>query len=648
MRTKEYLLLFGDNKFLFLRLFFWGWLTNRKLFLITQDSFSGLLIRLSHISFLKRYIDNCIGVPNVSLGMYKGLWYQVNNETLELTEAFYTQKIKTKYNDFIGYYNKFLNTQKFECYIRQQISLQMFAILKDLHLVRLLSLNDKIILTNKTPVYEFAIRHMEQKYGLKYQTKYVWLNSGLSILWAYYNQLFHDVIRRGLVFNKTKKSYKIAKEATWGFHLKTLRDDILIDGKKIGQKDMVLLEFNPHSAQRIDALRNAQKRGYDIVSVPNLKINVRDNIHQLIFFYVVVPLRWYFQLCLRGGVYLFYFIYRFHKRCLPIELFMNLYDVKCNLSVVDHGDIETTIILNKYGAQNVILHWSDMTPYRDYFWAFVAHNIYFVWGSIHYDYNRQYYGVDQKISIGCIFKEAYRQAVHHKSEMVGRLKLNKCAKTVAFFDTSFSDTLCVAKPFFLEYMEMINEFCHRNKTVNVLLKPKCHRDYILKMLGEEVGQYERLWQELNCHANFRYLDHKEWSVEDAIALADVSINMGMTSPATIALICGQNALYYDKTGNQEHPFARQYRNEIVFDDKKMLFQQIQNILNGEFNCRDVIPEEEIRQYDAFDDDKALERLRGYLYKLVSGDPLTSREPINDEKTLIDDSHLTSISETSVG
>jgi len=45
-------------------------------------------------------------------------------------------------------------------------------------------------------------------------------------------------------------------------------------------------------------------------------------------------------------------------------------------------------------------------------------------------------------------------------------------------------------------------------------------------------------------------------------------------------------------------------------------KQMENILDGKFNCRNVLSEKEIRAYDAFSDDSALERLRDNLYTLT--------------------------------
>jgi hypothetical protein len=94
--------------------------------------------------------------------------------------------------------------------------------------------------------------------------------------------------------------------------------------------------------------------------------------------------------------------------------------------------------------------------------------------------------------------------------------------------------------------------------------------------------------------------------------------MGMNSPATIALICGRNALYFDEICNDSHLFAKRYKDKIVFDNKDRLLEQMDNILSGKFNCRDIIKEEEIRQFDAFADDGALERMRNCLYELTGG------------------------------
>ena len=644
---KEYVAILGGDKLFPLQFIVQSWLRNLRLFVIVpEDTFATAKV-LQKIFFLRRYIRQSIRTYKAGLGDYKGLWYQVNTEAIELTAAFYDQEIKN--NDrLIRYYNKVLKTEKFAAYIKQQISVHIFTILKDLHLIRLHGLNDKPILMEKNPIHMFVVRRIEEKYGLKYNIHYVFSLTGLLALGAYYAQLFLEFSRRGIVFNKPRETYSLSKEATWGFHQKTLRDDMVIDGKNFTQKDLLLFEINRREPQRLKAFKKAKQRGFDTVSIPDLKINIRRNIFDLLWFYLVLPMKWYFQLSFSNQAYLFCALHSFFRKCFPFEVLMNLYDIKCNISVYDHGDIETTIVLNKYGTKNVIFHWSDETPLKDHLWVLVAHNIYVVWGNIHHDFNALYRCVDQKVNIGCLFKKAYFEAINNKERIISRLRnFNRKAKTVVFFDTSFADSIFLTRDIFLEYVTLIRDFCRENGNINVLLKPKSDRDSVRKMLGDKDAQYEKMLEELAQCGNFICLDPSEWSIEEAIAVSDVNINLGMTSPATIALICGKDALYYERTGNREHPFANKYMGQVVFDDRRILFQQIDNILKGKFHCLDVITQEDIREYDAYGDSNAIERLAAYLKEVVSEATLPPYRDLGVKENFISGTCATQMSESSV-
>ncbi len=187
---------------------------------------------------------------------------------------------------------------------------------------------------------------------------------------------------------------------------------------------------------------------------------------------------------------------------------------------------------------------------------------------------------------------------------------------MTFFDNSFNDSIHLTRRFFLNYLEIIEEFCKNNTAVHVFLKPKNNKARVFESLGDKIGQYKEIWNKLINRSNFIYLDPIEFGFEESLAVSDVCISMGLNSPSTVALICGKNALYFDDTGNKYHPFAKKYENIIVFEDKDRMFRQLNNILNGQFNCRDVLSDEIIREYDAFNDENALERLRGHLYELT--------------------------------
>ena len=411
----------------------------------------------------------------------------------------------------------------------------------------------------------------------------------------------------------------MSKEATWNFYRPTLtlRDDMLIDNNRFKMKDILMLEFELKHLPRVRAFEDVKKKGFNTTCIPKLKININKNIFSNLFFYLVIPFKVHFQLLLKQKSYLFYYIFLFHKECLPISLLMNLYDIGCNLSTIDCDDISKTIILNKYDSKNIIFHWSDLTFYKAYNHAFIAHNIYFVWGDIHYNYHSDNYFVDKKMNIGCIYKNEYNKAAKRTEEIINQIPpLKKDKKIVVFFDASFNKSIHLTEELFLEYLEIIKEFCKNNENINTLLKPRSYENYEVKISKDNLGRFKKLWNGLTSHENFIYLNPLRWNIEGIIAISDVCVNMGMNSPSTIALICGKNALYFDNTGNRYHPFAKKYKNILVFEDKELLFQQIDNILNRGFNCRDVISEQEIREYDAFADDRAMERLREHLYQLT--------------------------------
>lgn len=617
---KEYILLPGNNEFECLQLILLGWLKGMEMFIFPCGYPPRVINALKHIPFIRRYITKSIKEHKASFGDYKGLWYETSTETIKLTVEFYNQKIKDK-NKIVAYYDRILNTNKSEAYLKKNISYQIFALLRDLHFIRLSDINQNRILAIKNPITEFVIKYIEDKYKIKYRLRWILPTWALFSMCTYCVWLFEEIMKRGVVFNRKRKIYKISMEAAWGFSQRTLRNDIMIDNERFKPSDVLILElYEKSTPNRIRALKEAKEKGFDTASIPKSKINITKNIFSLLVFYLFIPIKVYVRLFFKQELYLFYYILSFHRKCFRAEVLMNLYSIKCHISMIDHGDIATTIMLNKYGAKNIILQWTDSTSFKSCTYAFNAHNIFFVWGDIHYDLHSDNYFVDRKVNIGCVYKREYTRAVENKERIIAKIvNLKKGKRIASFFDTSFHNFFYLAEHLFLEYLEIVKDFCKMNKELNVLLKPKSEESYATRISKGNQARFKKIWDELVGCDNFIYLNPLEWSAEKIIAISDVCINMSMNSPATIALICGKNALYFDNTGNNYHPFAEKHRNTIVFEDKDLLFKQINNILNGKFNCRDVISEREIREYDAFSDDNSLQRMQDNLYELTLTD-----------------------------
>ncbi|NQT23157.1 MAG: hypothetical protein HQ579_06955 [Candidatus Omnitrophica bacterium] len=615
--NNTHIAVFNRNKFEYGQLILYGFFRNLKLLVMGGDIYSSVITHCRNIFFAKKYIKESVEKSNVMIGKQKGLWYEINESAIDLSTKFYNHNIK-KHDGFIKYYNSILGTQKFEAYIKKELCRQIFNLLKQFHAIRLSALPGGKILMCKNPVSKFVVEYMEDKHQVKYRIKWIGtLWPGLFVL-IYYAWLFRELMKRGVVFNRQKKKYRLAREAaSETSHSSILGDDIAIDGKRFKKEDMLMLKFSKNP-QRENAFKEAVKKGFNTASVPELKININRDFFNILFFYLFVPLRTHISLFASGQAYLSYYIALFHKRCFPIEVLMNLYGIKCFISNKLWGDAEETIILNRYGTKNVILHLSDLTHYRDYMYAFSPHNIYFTWGDIHYDSHADNYFVDEKFNIGCPYKRNYNKAICNKEKIIKEMPLLQTEKKkVTFFDTAFDNDTFVMEEYFLQYLEMVKEFCDRRKDLSILLKPKALPGEELKISQNNRKMYERLRKELDACKNFVLVNSSKWAAEEVISISDVCVTMGMNSPATIALICGKNALYFDPMSDKNHLFAKKYHNILVFEDKNLLFKQIENILTEKVNCQEVLSEKDIRLYDAFDDDMALERLRDNLYQLPS-------------------------------
>jgi polysaccharide biosynthesis PFTS motif protein len=143
---------------------------------------------------------------------------------------------------------------------------------------------------------------------------------------------------------------------------------------------------------------------------------------------------------------------------------------------------------------------------------------------------------------------------------------------------------------------------------NFIFKSKHNKLNITNYFTDEKKRntYLEMMKYLDNESRFTYYDNNT-QLESLIANADLIISMGMNSPTTIALILRKEAAYYDTTGNSMHPFT-QYKNKVLFDDKRLLIDHIKDILENRKSVFDYIDPDLLNQYEPFRDSNALERL----------------------------------------
>tara|TARA_Y100000031_G_C8221401_1_gene386129 strand:+ start:140 stop:1093 length:954 start_codon:yes stop_codon:yes gene_type:complete len=305
----------------------------------------------------------------------------------------------------------------------------------------------------------------------------------------------------------------------------------------------------------------------------------------------------------------------FHAVAIDREILLSHYQIGLDLSVNETSlvHIPETIILNNYGAKSVIYHWSDMTSGAFSTEHFKSFNIYLIWGKAHIR-GKQYF-VDNIIETGCWLKHNFGEFTKDKKNIHKKLELpTNGYKVLAFYDESFAPNIHFSEEVLLDFWQMMFELIEENRNVIGIMKPKVgdgDKRLMLSAKGKEI--YNNIKQRCSESGRFYFIDNpREVGVTEVIAISDINITMGMGSPSSIALLCGKIGLYYNTPGDDYHPFARKYKNKVVFDNKRGLFSAVNKIINQGYSPLDEIDEELLRDYDQFRDERGLERFREAL------------------------------------
>lgn len=552
-----------------------------------------------------------IVVLNGDIGKIKGLYYEVNRRAIELSEIYFNKFIKGSF--FLKYSERLMKTKKFDCYIKKEFVYDFFDVLVGLYLIKEYS-NDKKIIMVDTPLNRFAINEFHRKNNAAF--KICWLNFsvfeilGLFLYYSY--RILKTLFINGFTYRDRIK-IKLYKEAVWGLTRPQLRDDFLIDNRHFKKDDICFYSYNLEDEGRKRAVEQLKREGFHVVNLNRCRLNIKNGLLKFISIFLFQPLLMSIILILDRMGYQIENMLKFYIGSLPHFLFLTNYSAKCHISNSDNGEIAETILMNKLGCKNVIYHWSDTTTLKkDALYAYTVHNIYYTWGPIHHEFHKEDLFNDKAEVVGCIFLKAYFDSIDKNRKN----RENKNGKKILVCDTSFSNSIHFSEQFYLDYLDLVIEMLEEINDAEFIFKPKNSKKATMNGFTDE--KRRRIYLEkikiLNENTRFTYLDNN-LQLETLIPMSDIVINMGMNSPATIALILRKEAVYYDTTGNDMHPFT-QYKNKVVFDDKKLIIEHVKEILNKKRSVFDYIDPDLLNQYEPYKDSKALERLIQALSKEV--------------------------------
>ncbi|HAH05420.1 MAG TPA: hypothetical protein DCM05_02665 [Elusimicrobia bacterium] len=574
--------------------------------LLTPHAFERMKRTLARLG-----LEGRIGILDCKAGDHPGLWYETNLETLRLAEeAWRAATAGTAH--LASAYDRFFRSDKMDVFLKGQLALELFAVLLDLHLLRLtpdVPTRAALFLPD-TPLNRFAMDHLRKTRGFSPNASWV-MSMGWLALPLYYLWLVREVFRRGFRLGSERKAYAVARELSDGFGRAVLRDDPMVDGRGIQPRDVLFLDRSRESPH--PAAGECPELGYDLQDLDTLPIPLGPGAAAPLLFYFVRPVLDALRLAAQGNLQLLPAAAFFLKQSWPYDVLLRSFRVRLISSNKDWGDVPQTMAANRHGARSFLIQWSDITAYPEIHHAFIAHDLYFFWGEGHRDFHAGHKKIAQPLSTGCIFKASFLEQRRRADALRERIGLGR-GRAVSFFDTTFGDVYEYPEAMFLRYLDSMR-LCARAlpETLFLLKRKRFWLDSYDSLISPtHRAAYRERWDALRTLPNFKDVSGSVRDPEALIAVSDVVVTLAMTSPSTIALLCGVDALYYDDSGNRQHPFCRLPEKRLVLDAPQALADRVAEILQGRARPTQLLSESDLRPLDAHRDAGALERIRDVL------------------------------------
>jgi len=593
-------------------------LKGNQVHLFNRDATVSVFTRmLRRIPFIKTILT-LAREPDICIGNYKGLYYRIEKEAMECTDFVYNI-LKLEGCQFTKVYNEKFKTNKFKPFVLKWVSFYVFELLTCLYRAHLDKPSKKVLYLRNNPLDHHIYEWWSRKTGDTIPVK--WLGeseakAGLEAIISIPALFIYHLLRRGLCLPVRPKKFKIMKEAVTGLKNPDFRDDFLIDNEKLLKKDLLLYSYGTSNIGRMLAYKAAQDSEYECINRNKLKVPINLLFKRLFKYHFLLPLVFILRNFRNKQNYLLKDWLRwFHAVAINQEILLSHYQIGLDLSINETSlvHIPETIISNNYGVKSVIYHWSDMTSGDVFIDLFKSFNIYLIWGKAHIRGKR--YFVDNVIETGCWLKHNFSEFTRNKSNICQKLGLPTSGyKLLAFYDESFSPIIHFSEEVLLDFWQMMFELIEENTNVIGIVKPKVgDKDKRSKLSDKGKEIYNDIKQRCSESGRLYFIDNpREVGVTEVIAISDINITMGMGSPSAIALLCGKIGLYYNTTDDDYHPFARKYKNKVVFDNKRDLFSAVNKIIDQGYSPLNEIDEELLRDYDCFRDERGLERFREAL------------------------------------
>lgn len=577
--------------------------------------------------------------------LYKNLSHQINSlgavciqkspeyiEWLDTAIIEFTNDFCDKRNlcssPFIKMMNAAFNTDRFDILLKKYTSEYLGVLFNIVHDLPD-SVEDGRFFLEDNPLNRGAIEVYEKRFGIK--SGIIWrgqpalISRSINIIFRVLAVIYRS-LRDGVVIGTKLKKHRVMREALWGLYEYGgfyFHDDFMVDGDRIKKDDLLLFSRGlptDNLGKRI--YDDAKNSPYGHFTLGELPIGIRQFFLRIIPKYVCCGSVALFRSAPSEDFSLFYSVYLFFTSlAVPYEKVFSNYKLDAELGQDYHSarHVPESIVCQNYGVRYYLFHWSDISmKIGSFLPSFLSCDKYLIWGIAHMR------GSCKNNSIfmptGYIFKKFIKDVIANRHDVLSGMGIEAKGtnKVISFFDESFGGEVSHASNSKLTAEHFINFWAAALETARtysdsiVIIKPK-EMDTLQLIPEEFKGRFLSIKKDVERLSNAYILDKGKWSFIEVIGVSDIVITQGMTSSATIALICGIDGLYLDEA-IFDHHFRRYFKNTAVFDDSEKLLEKIGQIIKGKASVVAGIPQEVMRDFDAYDDARGIDRVRDVLIR----------------------------------
>ncbi len=425
-------------------------------------------------------------------------------------------------------------------------------------------------------------------------------------------------LKNGVKLYGKKKKFKVMREAIWGlpdFKNHFYHDDFMVDGEIIKKEDLLLYSRGvPVEKGRLKGYHDAQRSGYSHFVLGKQPIMLGTLLFKIIPKYIVIIVSSFLFRLFTKDFDLFYAIaYDFTYNAIPYEAVFSNYSVTSELghNYFCPSHIAESIICQNYHTSYYLFHWSDISVKEiNYIAAFLGCDKFLLWGKAHLQ--GRHLDSSGNLPIGYLFKRFVKQVQASRKKYLAEMEIKPQNKIISFYDESFGWGCEMTEDHFMAFWEMILKVVENEKSHTILIKQKISKNYPFENeLNEK--RFIEIKEHLKKERNVYLINPDKWTFIETIGVSDLVVTQGMTSSATIAIVCDIKGLYFDQYG-YDHKFSKLFWNKIVFKDSDKIILEIHGILAKNDLPLKKIPEPLRREYDAYADDRGIDLLRLILAK----------------------------------